>query len=149
MVGWVYVTARGKKHTHKEDDIHTHKWGITIIQISHNTEQPAGHIGKILWMTDDLPTATDRTYKCIWELRMAKSTNKKHAFFHKQIRLFSVYLETCFFFFNFRATTMAQLHTEGNFPKWTSAPSTRKHSFWKPSKQWQSPPTLHSMLSKY
>lgn len=40
--------SQRKKHTHKEDDIHTHKWGITIIQISHNTEQPAGHIGKIL-----------------------------------------------------------------------------------------------------
>jgi hypothetical protein len=45
MVGWVYVTAIGR-NTHKEDDIHTHKWGITIIQISHKTEHPAGHIGK-------------------------------------------------------------------------------------------------------
>jgi len=48
MVGWVYVTARGRNtHTHKKDDIHTHKWGIAIIQISHRTEHPAEYIGKV------------------------------------------------------------------------------------------------------
>jgi hypothetical protein len=46
MMGCVYVTARGRD-THKEDDIHTHKWGITIIQISHRAEHPAEYIGKV------------------------------------------------------------------------------------------------------
>jgi len=79
-----------------EEETHTTKM-IFIHTNGANTEHPAGHTGKIFWMTDDLRTATGRTYTCIWELILAKSTNKKHAFFHKQIRLFSVYLRTCSF----------------------------------------------------